>query len=456
MRVYRFDGLFTEDGWHEPGWVRLDEAGRVLCLGAAQPEDEVIPVKGYALPGFQNAHSHAFQFAMAGIAERLSSKSDDFWSWREAMYNLALTISPDEMEAIATMLYSEMLRHGYTSVAEFHYLHHDPQGQHYANLAEMGARLVAAAQKTGIRLTLVPVFYQTGDFGKPAFEKQRRFLSPDLETWSRLLEASAHAVAAYDGARLGGGLHSLRAALPEDVPRVFAAVPKDAPRHIHIAEQMKEVATCQAVTGKRPVEWLMANVDIDASYHLVHATHLTQNEMHAIVASGATVVLCPSTEGNLGDGFFPLREYLSAKGSWAIGTDSHIGLSPMEELRWLDYGQRLGMQKRNVLCLTTGEDSGDLAFRQSFLGGSRSMGANTRSFFEPGRSFDAVVLDADYPLLTECSADHRLATLLYGADVTALLGTITGGEWVVRDGRHMQRQSIAAEFRAALQRLANR
>ncbi|MDJ0842195.1 MAG: formimidoylglutamate deiminase, partial [Acidobacteriota bacterium] len=374
MKTWQFQGILTETGWLLPGWVQLDDTGNILAVGQGEAPEDAHRIAGYALPGFQNAHSHAFQYAMAGIAEHLTAPDDDFWSWREAMYRLALSIDPDDMEAIAAMLYAEMVRHGYTSVAEFHYLHHAPDGKPYADPAEMGARLVAAAERAGIRLTLVPVFYQTGDFGKPALPEQRRFIFPDLDAWRGHLEASAAVTARSPNAALGGGLHSLRAARPEDVAAIFEAVPQGAPKHIHIAEQTKEVDTCLKVLGKRPVEWLMEHVDLDDTFHLVHATHMTEEETRAVARSGASVVLCPSTEGNLGDGFFNLPTYLAEGGSFSIGTDSHIGLSPMEELRWLDYGRRLFNRKRNVLCMRAGQDSGAIAYGKSLLGGRRAMG----------------------------------------------------------------------------------
>jgi len=454
MNVLGFDGVLTESGWLEPAWLTLDERGCLLAITTEKPQQVDEQVRGYAIPGFHNAHSHAFQYGMAGLAEHLSGAADDFWSWREAMYGLALTVDPEAVEAIAAMVYSEMLRHGYTAVAEFHYLHHAPDGTPYDNPAEMGERLVAAAQRTGIQLTLVPVFYQTGDFGKPASPRQRRFLSRSTEDWAKLIDASARAVAGVERARLGIGVHSLRAARGEDVIDVFHAAPSDAPRHLHIAEQRAEVDACLAHLGCRPVDWLLDHLDIGARDNLVHATHLSAGECSRLAASGAGTVLCPSTEGNLGDGFFPLRDYLDQGGSWAIGSDSQIGLSPMEELRWIDYGQRLRLERRNILCLEPGQDSGNLAFAQSLVGGRRATGGDAAAYFPLGAPFDAVVLDTAWPQFAACPPKRRLATLIYAADASALLGTLTAGRWVVKHGVHHRQDSLRRGYSAVKRSLA--
>ena len=450
MKVFAFEGVLTETGWLEPAWVTVDERGHLLTMTDQPPPqvDEIVP--GFAIPGFQNAHSHAFQYAMAGLAEHLSGTADDFWSWRQAMYGLALHVDPDTLEAIAAMLYSEMLRHGYTAVAEFHYLHHDPNGKPYADPAEMGTRLVAAAKRTGIAITLIPIFYRLGNFGIEASPHQRRFLTRSRDAWDRLVAASARAISGYDRARLGIGVHSLRAADSDDLHAVWQAAPADAPRHLHIAEQRVEVEACLAHLGARPVAWLMDNLDLGPRDNLVHATHIDAGECAALAASGATAVLCPTTEGNLGDGFFPLRDYVGRNGSWAIGSDSHIGLNPMEELRWIDYGQRLQAEQRNVLCHEPGQDSGWLAYTQSLLGGRRALGQPDTHFFPLGAPFDAAILDASWPLFATHPPERRLATLIYAGDAGALLGTMTAAQWVVREGKHRFQSTLRHNFTAAL------
>ena len=343
MKKYGFKSLLQRNGWLENAIVSVNANGIITAISNDSVEISATQFNGYALPGFQNAHSHAFQYAMAGLAEvhQVSAASDDFWSWREAMYKLALSVNPDQMEAIATMLYSEMVRHGYTNVAEFHYVHHDQNGQPFANLAEMGSRMISAAKTAGINITLVPIFYQKGGFGQAPNDRQKRFISPDIDSYLRLLDSSKQACSYYEGANIGIGIHSMRGVEPIDVAEIAKSGPQDIPFHIHVSEQLKEIEDSISYLGKRPVEWLLDNIQMNDRFHLVHATHLSKLETVGIAKSGANVVLCPSTEGNLGDGLFPLIDFQKEGGSWSIGTDSHIGINPLEELRMLDYGQRL-------------------------------------------------------------------------------------------------------------------
>jgi len=347
--VYEFKGLLQQSGWQEQVCVTVDDSGIITAISTEGDEDAEY-INGFAIPGFQNAHSHAFQYAMAGLAERHDSGnlSDDFWSWREAMYNLALSVDPDQMEAIATMLYAEMARHGYTNVAEFHYVHHDKDGRAYGNTAELGSRLISAAKTTGIGITLIPIFYQKGGFGKAPVPKQKRFISDTIDDYYGLLESTEKACLHYDHANLGIGIHSLRGVAPEDAAEVARLGRQDLPFHIHVAEQLKEIEDSVRYLGKRPVEWLLENMAPNERFHLVHATHLTEAEVKGIAKSQANVVLCPSTEGNLGDGLFSLKAYQDYGGAWSIGTDSHVGINPFEELRILDYGQRLITHKRKL------------------------------------------------------------------------------------------------------------
>ncbi len=447
MKHFQFYGLLQNDGWHENVTISLDNSGIIKAIQNQTIEGSEI-VNGYAIPGFQNAHSHAFQYAMAGLAEKhkAGAESDDFWSWREAMYQLALTMNPDDLQTVATMLYCEMVRHGYTHVAEFHYLHHDINGKPYENLAEHGERLIAAAQKAGIKITLVPMFYQKGGFGMEPQEKQRRFISKNEEEYLNLLEASRQAINHYDGASLGYGIHSLRAVDPTLIKSFLANNKQGIPFHIHIAEQLKEIEDCKSFLGKRPVEWLLDNTEVCENYHLVHATHLIDSEVVGIANSNAHVVLCPSTEGNLGDGIFPLNQFQKLGGRWSIGTDSHIGLNPLEELRILDYGQRLTSHQRNTFIDHQTSDSGEYAIRQSQLAGRAAMGNQRQAYFEIGQPFDAVVYDANKPLLSTAKSINRLSTILYASDSTWVKGTIVDGSWVTKDQNHIRRDEIHADF----------
>ncbi|KOS06537.1 formiminoglutamase [Flavobacterium akiainvivens] len=457
MATYTFKALLTENGWVENAAVQLDAQGNILSISqTASPQGEYI--NGYALPGFQNAHSHAFQYAMAGLAELHTNTGvqDDFWSWRNAMYGLALTLSPEQMEAVAAMLYSEMARHGYTAVAEFHYLHHDKDGKPYANLAEMGQRLVSAAKRAGIRITLVPMFYQQGGFGQPPVERQKRFISQTIEDYYKLLEATQKVVEKQPHANVGVGIHSLRAVKPEDVISVCNSLDGSMPFHIHVSEQLKEIEDCLAFHNKRPVQWLLDNVKADDNYHLVHATHLDENEANGIAKSGANVVLCPSTEGNLGDGLFSFEAYKNAGGNWSIGTDSHVGLNPLEELRILDYGQRLISHKRTTFVTPQSGDSGFNALKMAWQSGRKAMGAPHVQFFAPGQPFDAAVFKATSPLIATASLRNLSNTLVYSADVSDMLGTVVSGKWVNKEGASINREAIVADFVKVMKELGTR
>jgi formimidoylglutamate deiminase len=456
-KAYQFKGILTNEGWLENAMVSVNEEGNIVSMGS-DTSTEVENVQGYALPGFQNAHSHAFQYAMAGLAELHEGTGvpDDFWSWRSAMYDLALQVSPEQLENIAAMLYAEMLRHGYTAVAEFHYVHHDKNGQAYGNLAELGERLVAAAKRTGIHITLVPIFYQKGGFGKPEEEKQRRFISKTIDDYYSLLESSERATKTYKNANLGLGIHSLRAVEPRDIISVCQHFKNDKPFHFHVSEQLKEIEDCLAFHGKRPVEWLLNNADVNEHYHLVHATHLNDAEVKGIAEANANVVLCPSTEGNLGDGLFRFKDYQALNGSWSIGTDSHVGLNPLEELRLLDYGQRVITHKRNTYYEPSKGDSGFNAISMAWKAGRKAMGKSSETFFKVGESFDAVVVGANSPLIASSAPKHLCNTIVYSSDVSNMLGTIVNGQWKVRDGNHIQQEGVTSDFVKTMKELKSR
>ncbi len=287
IKYYLFSSLFQRDGWLTPAYVGVDEIGIIQYLSNIPPQDAIAieAVQGFVLPGFQNAHSHAFQYALAGLAENHApGTSDDFWTWREAMYQCALSVNPDQAQAIAAMLYAEMVRVGYTHVAEFHYLHHDKDGKPYRNLAEMGERMLAAGQIAGIKITLIPVFYQQGGFGLDPQPRQRRFISKTVDEYFKLFEASKSLLNSYRNASLGFSVHSLRAVDLEDVKTTFQQGPKELPFHLHVSEQKKEVADCLAFAGKRPMQWLFDNLPVDERFHLVHSTHLDDNELQLLAA----------------------------------------------------------------------------------------------------------------------------------------------------------------------------
>ncbi len=458
MKVWHFDQLLTSQGWRSDMLVSVDEQGSIVAVEnetVATYKQAAERVTGPAIAGLVNSHSHAFQYAMAGLAEHLvDGKRDDFWSWRESMYRLALSVDPDHVRSIAAWLYSNMVKLGYTEVVEFHYLHHDRDGRAYADIGEMGVQLCVAAKMAGIRLTLVPVFYQQGGFDQPANERQRRFLCKDLTLYWELVERLGNVTSQY-GAKRGVGLHSLRAADELDIVRLFEEAPKNCVRHLHIAEQQIEVDQCLDTWGSRPIEWLMKRVEIDRWFNLVHATHIQNHEIKGLTAAEANIVICPTTEANLGDGFFPLVQYQKKRGHWSIGSDSHVCLNPAEELRLLDYGQRLLMERRNVLCRPAEPDSGELLYRHALLSGRRSMGEFGNEYFQLGQPFSALVFDATHPWIATRSQESLLSSWIYAFDESMLFGTIVGNKWLVKQNRHCAHESLQTCFVNALQELAN-
>ena len=454
LRYFQFKALLQAEGWLSPAYVCVDEAGVIQSISKDPPDIPIAVefVNGYALPGFQNSHSHAFQFAMAGMAEKHpEGASDDFWSWREAMYGCALSIDPDELEGVAGMLYKEMLRNGYTHVAEFHYLHHDKNGKAYANKAELGERLLAAAGTAGIKITLVPVFYQKGNFGQEPNQRQRRFISQTLDDYFELLDVSASAVVKYDNALLGFGVHSLRTVNEKDAILTFQQGPRGIPFHLHAAEQLKEVDDCIDHLKQRPIEWLLDHMPVDDRFNIVHGTHMNDDEVRRLAYSKANVVLCPGTEGNLGDGIFRLTDYAAHNGRWSIGTDSHISLNPLEDLRWLDYAQRLTTHKRNTFS--------NGAMRQvdmTLNSGRSAMGTSNLSFFSVGKPLDAVVYNAESPLIMQGDLKFALQSIIYTADSASTLGTIVNGSWVIKHQHHQNGVAIFKSFEKAISRLADR
>ena len=398
---------------------------------------------GWRLPGIANLHSHAFQRAMAGLAERQTHPSDSFWTWRETMYRMAARFDPDALHAVASQLYVEMLEAGYTTVCEFHYLHHAPDGSAYATPTAMSDALVAAARETGIRLTLLPVLYMTGGFdGRELNPRQRRF-GHDVEGYLRLF----HALHARQDAmlRVGCALHSLRAVPAAAMQAVLAALPAQARIHIHIAEQVGEVQDCLAVRDLRPVEWLLRNAELDARWTLVHATHLNDGEVRDLARTGATVAICPTTEANLGDGLFRLRDYLDAGGAWGIGSDSHISVSPVEELRWLEYGQRLHTRRRNITV-----SAGSPGVGMTLLQGTLASAANATGFDAVD---DAMVLDGAAPVLAGAGVEDVAERWIFSGNRPLVREVHVGGRRVVEDGRHPQRDAVAARYARAMQGL---
>ena len=439
------------DGWQADLRITIDAAGNIAALlhGAAQPGDERLA--GPLLPGMPNLHSHAFQRAMAGLAEEALNPEDSFWTWRELMYRLVGRITPEHAQAIATHLYIEMLKGGYTGVAEFHYLHHQPGGVAYASRAEMAERIAAAAQASGIGLTLLPAFYAHGGFGaKPLVEKQLRFRN-DVDGYMRLLEG-VRAATAGSGAGWGLCFHSLRAATAGDIAAVLAAHEGDTrPIHIHIAEQTKEVEDCLAWSNQRPVEWLYNTAPVDERWCLIHATHVDESEVAHMAKSKAVVGLCPTTEANLGDGLFPAQEYLAQGGRFGIGSDSHVSVSALEELRWLEYGQRLKHERRNRLAAGKTEVAETL-FAATLAGGAQALGSRTGAIAIGNRA-DLIVLDGAQAMLAHVAPEKLLGRWLFGGSDAWVRDVMVGGRWLVKDRRHAGEAAAHRAFAKAMAEL---
>jgi len=455
MATLWFKSALLPEGWAENVRLTLEDEmiTSVECGVVAGAADER---HGVAVPGLCNVHSHAFQRGMAGLTEYRGMKADDFWSWRALMYRFLDRITPDDIQAIAAQAYVEMLQTGFTRVGEFHYLHHDPMGAPYSDLAETAGRIAAAAGDTGIGLTLLPVFYAHANFGgAPPAPGQQRFLNP-LDRFADLIEASRQVLKALPDANLGVAPHSLRAVTPEELKDVVRLAP-GGPVHIHAAEQTREVDDCLAWSGQRPVDWLLDHAGVERRWCLIHATHLTAQETAALAARGAVAGLCPITEANLGDGVFPAADYLAADGRFAIGTDSNIVIDPAQELRGLEYAQRLGLRARNVLATAARPSTGAALFHGALSGGAQALGRSSPERPAPGLAAgspaDIVALDDDHPSLYGRSGDALLDGWIFAGGLGMVKSVWRRGEAVVKAGRHRHAESIARRYRLTLDRL---
>lgn len=449
---YRFTTAWLPSGWRRNVVISVDPAGDIVDVAADDVVTTARLINGTAIPGMPNAHSHAFQRAMAGLAERRSSSTDSFWSWREVMYRLAERVTPECLNAIAAQVYVDMLKAGYTSVCEFHYLHNQSDGAAYDDPLAMCQSLIDAAATAGIGLTLLPTLYQTSDFGgAPPQAAQRRFvLETDrfLALLGRLRPTPQYA----SQMEVGLAFHSLRAVPPDAMRAVLDAYKQTNTIHIHIAEQQREVASCTAQLGRRPIEWLLDEIGIDQRWCLVHATHASAKELQSIANSGAIVALCPTTEANLGDGLFATEPYLDVGGQFAIGSDSHISLSPAEELRWLEYQARLARYERNILGAGDASSVGAALWRRACTGGARAS-ARRIGAIEPGRRADLVVLDTNAASFVGRTDDAILDTFVFACAGNAVRDVMVGGRWLVQEGRHFAETAIAAGYRRAMGKL---
>ncbi|MEP7302672.1 MAG: formimidoylglutamate deiminase [Caldimonas sp.] len=451
--------LWAAHAWRPEGWagqvlLRIGADGRwaEVTTGVAAPPPGALVVDGVLLPGLVNAHSHAFQRAFAGRAERRDAARDDFWAWRDRMYRIALRISPAQLRDVAAQLYVELLAGGYTQVCEFHYLQHDLDGQPYADPLAMSWALADAAAEAGIGLTVLPVLYERAGFEAPLRADQRRFRASPIQVWQA---AAAIAAARRPLVNAGLAIHSLRAAPPESIAELRQHAEGFAgPIHIHIAEQTAEVDDCLAATGARPLEWLAREQLPDARWQLVHATHSEAAEIVAVARSGAGVVLCPSTEANLGDGLADLPGWLAAGVPLAIGSDSHVTRDWREELRWLDYGQRLARRQRNVAAAPEAgwPSTAERLFSRTLAGSAAAAGESAWGLVAGARA-DALVVDANEDALLGIPPPGILDALLFSSPGRSWRDVMVAGRWVVRDRRHAHGEAIGQRFAATMQAL---
>jgi formimidoylglutamate deiminase len=434
-------------GWANEVLLQI-EAGTLVSVSPDAKDPRAQRLSGPVLPGMANLHSHAFQRAMAGLAESAGPQGDSFWAWRELMYHFLDRLSPEHIESIARWLYTEMLEAGYTSVAEFHYLHHDPRGERYANPAETALAIARAADQSGIALTLLPVLYCHGNFADaPPGPGQKRFLH-DVDSFARLCEVLEIELRDHPLQRLGVAPHSLRAVAPGELRSVIAladAFGADTPIHIHVAEQVREVEDCVHALGTTPIQWLAHSVGLDTRWCLVHATHTTETEIDLLAQSGAVAGLCPSTEGDLGDGFFRGVSFLKAQGRFGIGGDSHALVDPFMELRLFEYGQRLLHQRRNLLSSVPGASVGAGLFRAALSGGAQAL-AQPIGRLAPGARADLVVLDGNAPALAARAGDALLDAAIFAPAPRLVMDVMVGGRWVVRKGRHERRENAQQAY----------
>ena len=452
MSVFFAERALLPSGWANNVRFEVSAEGVLTRVSPDAERNGAELLGGPVVPGMPNLHSHAFQRAMAGLAEVAGNPNDSFWTWRDLMYRLVGQISPDQLGVIARQLYIEMLKGGFTSVAEFHYVHHDAQGKPYADPCELALQVSQAASAVGIGMTVLPVLYSHSGFGGlPPNEGQRRFIN-STERYLDLLSRLTPIISAQPAQALGLCFHSLRAVTPQQISDVLAASDARCPVHIHIAEQQKEVDDCLNWSGRRPLQWLYENVEVDQRWCLVHATHAQPDEVALMAKSGAIAGLCLTTEANLGDGIFPAVDYIAQGGRWGIGSDSHVSLSVVEELRWLEYGQRLRDQRRNRLYRTDQPMVGRTLYDAALTGGAQAMGQPVGAL-QVGKRADWLVLDGSDPYLATATGDGILNRWLFAGNDRQVRDVMVNGQWVIREGRHADQEQTSQAFVRVLREL---
>jgi formimidoylglutamate deiminase len=433
--------------------IKIDATGNIATISPNLPYSDGDRVE-VLIPAIPNVHSHAHQRAMAGLGERAGDSQDSFWTWRKVMYHYLERIQPDNLFHIAAQLYLEMLKAGYSCVGEFQYLHHDLNGQAYDNRAEMSLQCLQAATGVGVGFTALPVLYRYGGFGSAvALDGQKRFLN-HADGFIEIVKSLQSATTNDANCSVGIAPHSLRAINRDLLAEVIASLENLAAIHVHVAEQSKEVDDCLDWSGKRPVEWLFENFDVDQKWCLIHATHINEQETAAMAGSGCVAGLCPTTEANLGDGFFNAREYFARRGCWAIGSDSHISIDPVEELRWLEYGMRLQTRGRNVLVSDASANTGRNLLDGAVAGGAQACGRNIGSIAEGYRA-DLVVLDHEHPRLYGRSKDDLIDSWIFSGNSNLVRDVYIGGNKIIDNSHHADEDTIARNYRNTLDQLAN-
>lgn len=444
---FHFDVALLPEGWSHDVRVSCDDHGTIDAVEIGSKSGSKIA--GAAIPAMPNVHCHAHQRLMAGLAERAGATADSFWTWREVMYGFALRLSPEDLEAVAAQAYVEMLKAGYSCVGEFHYLHHQPDGQAYEEPAEMALRCLSAADASGIAITMLPTLYAYSGFGgKAPAEGQRRFIN-SADSFLAIHHMLNGVVAANPLWQLGISPHSLRAVTPELLQDVLASIGADEPVHIHVAEQMREVEESLAATGMRPVDFLIDKLRPDARWCAIHATHLSDAEISALGASGTVAGLCPTTEANLGDGTFPASQFT---GKISIGSDSNATISVAEELRQLEYSQRLRDRARNVLASGPNASTGRSIFDAAVTGGAQALAQPVGSI-AVGKRFDVAVLDTEHPSLIGREGDQLLDSWIFSAGNAAVKDMIVAGQHLVQDRQHIRESEILQAFSNTIRRL---
>ena len=462
MKLYA-ENILLNDGWASNKTITIEQ-GLITTIDTGMIEGAEI-ANGAVIPGMVNCHSHAFQRAFAGFSEQGSEGQDSFWTWRKIMYQFLAQLTEIDAKNIAKQLYIEMLKMGYTRVAEFHYLHHDLDGSTYnvgttaensTSLATMAQAIFDAAKESGIGLTLLPVLYQHSGFGaKSPSDGQKRFIN-STEQFNQLVSDCFTLSEQYSNTNVGIAPHSLRAV---DKTSLLSAVEhvrsldNQAPIHIHISEQQKEVDDCLAYFGKRPVQWLLDNVELDKYWCLIHATHINESERKGIIAKEAIAGICPTTEANLGDGIFPTTAFLAEKGTIAIGSDSHISVNPIEELRWLEYAQRLIKQQRAILATDEEASVGQNLWQQAAVGGAQSTNSNT-GCLAIGKQADLLVLDKNKTKLFANANQHILDSMIFASQQNPVSDVMGNGVWQIKAQQHSEQEQASDNFANLLVRLS--